>query len=167
MAAASADQLREPTILDMVVTDHRNALALLDKFEQASSSQDRIGMENTLNAISMEILMHSVAEESVLYPFIEERMGEQGKEFSEHSLREHKKLEKDLLEALQARTEGGHELMDVVKQFRKHFEHHLKDEEQDFFPKLVQQASEEELTQLGPQFIQAKTQAPVEPRAEP
>jgi hypothetical protein len=40
-------------------------------------------MESVLGALSQEIIMHSHAEEAVLYPFIEKRMGQEGKEFSE------------------------------------------------------------------------------------
>lgn len=46
------------------------------------------------------------AEEAVLYPFIEKRMGQEGTEFSQHSLKEHKKLDRELCEALNKRKVG-------------------------------------------------------------
>lgn len=42
----------------------------------------------------------------MLYPFIEKRMGQEGKEFSQHSLKEHKKLDRELCGALNKRKVG-------------------------------------------------------------
>ncbi|KAI7838396.1 hypothetical protein COHA_007853 [Chlorella ohadii] len=128
----AARALQDPTIIDAVVSDHRNA------------------------------------EEAVLYPFMESKLGKEGHSFTEHSNHEHAELEGKLVAAVLASREGDWAgLAQQMGDAQKAFEHHRHDEEDKYLPELAQASQADELRELTAQWAEAKRKAPLSELSRP
>ncbi|KAI3438055.1 hypothetical protein D9Q98_000498 [Chlorella vulgaris] len=163
-AAADANVLPQPTIADIILGDHRDTVALLERFEAVAGSGDALMLEKLTDAIAITIRLHSQAEFEVLYPVMEKKLGEKGKQARQHSMQEHSKIEEDLLKALEKRKEGGGELTSTMKEITDLFMQHLKEEENELVPQMLQNMSEEEQIELAASFMLAKAKAPLSPQ---
>ncbi|KAL4857222.1 putative hemerythrin-like protein [Chlorella vulgaris] len=180
-AAADANVLPQPTIADIILGDHRDTVALLERFEAVAGSGDALMLEKLTDAIAITIRLHSQASRSrqtavtqtsllppaefeVLYPVMEKKLGEKGKRAREHSMQEHSRIEEDLLRALEKRKEGGGELTSTMKEITDLFMQHLKEEENELVPQMLRNMSEEEQIELAASFMLAKAKAPLTPQ---
>ncbi|WP_252444991.1 hemerythrin domain-containing protein [Pseudonocardia humida] len=76
-------------MVDELTTDHRKALALLDRIEASSDHRERRDLADTVIA---EVVRHAVAEEMHVYPAMREHLPD-GEKAVEHDIEEHKQLE--------------------------------------------------------------------------
>eukprot|EP00887_Chlorella_sp_A99_P006084 scaffold22.g6084.t1 len=133
-------RLRPLTVVDLVVADHHTINALFARFHQAREASEPQAVPALVTALAVEVLLHSRAEEQVLYPFLERALGDEGRSFSEHSDKEHKQLEATLMRAMRQRSlhDGGEHLAATLEEARK------------------------ELIDLGQRFSEAKHRAPLD-----
>ncbi|PRW57609.1 hemerythrin isoform A [Chlorella sorokiniana] len=158
----AAKALQDPTIIDAVVADHRNVTAMIARCLQATKDGDHDLAASLATAVTVDVLLHSRAEEAVLYPFMEGKLGKEGHSFTEHSNREHAELEGKLVAAVLAGREGDWTGMaQQMGEAEKAFEHHRHDEEDKYLPKLAQASQAGELRELTAQWAEAKRKAPL------
>jgi len=162
--AAATNALPQPTLVDILLGDHRDTVALLKHFEQVSKSDDKLMLEKLTDAIALTIRLHSQAEFEVLYPVMEKKLGSKGKELSKVALEDHSKIEEDLLKALELRKEGNKELAGTIQEVMDLFIKHLADEEDEMVPLLLAKMTEEEQVELAASFMEAKAKAPLNPQ---
>jgi hemerythrin superfamily protein len=87
-------------IIDIVKQDHRQVEQLFNQWKQLrtfSGLKDEEEANKIFNQMIWELSRHSVAEELILYPALEE-LGGRGKELSEASREDHRKLKVTLSE---------------------------------------------------------------------
>ncbi|GAB4819065.1 hypothetical protein N2152v2_006111 [Parachlorella kessleri] len=159
----NASSLPQPSLVDVIITDHRATVALLDLFSEAAKAEDKQMMQKLQDAITLEIRLHSQAEMDVLYPLMAKKM-KNGKEMEAHVMEEHQKIEKDLLEALKLRKEGGEKLTSLMEDAKKVFLEHMKEEEDELLPVFLEELTAEETLELANQILESKQKAPLMPQ---
>lgn len=163
-------EARHLDIASVLLSDHRHTVALLHHFQQAmgDTDTDDLLIETLVDAICLDIRLHSQAEFDVLYPYFENMLGKKGKEIARHSREAHVEIENNLVQALEMRKEGkkSEELEELISTVMQEFEAHLQQEEEEYMPLLLEKASEEDLLELVEPFFQSKMNAPLMPPAE-
>lgn len=163
---AAPGALPKPTIIDVLLANHRETVSLLTHFQKEARKPDanKQRLEELVDAISIVIRLHSQAELEVLYPVVERELGEKGKEISERAKKEHSEIEANLLKALERRKEGGEELNQLIAQITTDFQKHLHEEEDEAVPLLLEKLGADALVDVAQQFMSAKAKAPLEPQ---
>ena len=82
-------QNTEADVVDELTSDHREALALLDRLANSIDAEQRRDLADTVIA---EVVRHAVAEEMYVYPAMREHVPD-GDQAVEHDIEEHKQLE--------------------------------------------------------------------------
>lgn len=144
-------------VVDILSSDHQEALQLLDQIRAAEGDQRR-DLADTLIA---ELVRHSVAEEMFVYPAMKRHLSD-GAEAVEHDIKEHKELEK-LMKQLEGIKADDPSFVEKLGQLEDVLKDHVQDEEGEQFPKLRAQLPAEELVKLGVEVEGAKKIAPTRP----
>lgn len=145
--------------ITVLIEDHRAVEQVFQELESGSGSPEH--RRDLTDHVIAELVRHSVAEEHYLYPTTRKALSD-GDQVADHELSEHTEAERimnelDGLDPTDARfNELLGELINAVR-------HHVKDEEEDLFPRLREACSETELTELGEQIVRAKDSAPTRP----
>jgi hypothetical protein len=145
-------------VVDVLTTDHREALDLLDRITRSTHPSEKRDLADTVIA---EVVRHAIAEEMYVYPALREHLPEGDKEV-QHDVEEHKQLEETMkqLEAVDAtepRFDG------LVRKMTEQLRHHAHDEESEQFPQLRAQVPHERLVEMREKVEAAKKLAPTRP----
>ncbi|MCX4786339.1 MULTISPECIES: hemerythrin domain-containing protein [unclassified Streptomyces] len=125
--------------------DHRELEELFARIEaQPVDHPQRRVLANRLTA---ELVRHSVAEEMHLCPTVRKHVRD-GEELAEKELAEHVKIER-LLRDLEELHVDDPQFNDIVAKLRLEVASHVREEEQELFPKLAASCSPEKLDELG------------------
>ena len=149
-------------VIEILEHDHREVeemFAELESLRGASSDADRERRKELTEQVTIELVRHSVAEEVIVYPRVEGRVGE---DEVEHAREEHAQAEKTLqrLEKLDADDpDFDDELASLMKEIR----HHIDDEEGEMFAHMRRSMDADELRSLGTQVEAFKKVAPTRP----
>ena len=140
--------------------DHHTVEQLFKRFEQAG---DRAHAEKRriVDRIIEELSMHAAIEEQVFYPVARGSVPDT-EDIALESLEEHH-IVKWLLSEL-VDMDPAHERFDAkVTVLIENVRHHVKEEENDFFPKMRKHLGRNELAELGEALADAKKSAPTKP----
>ncbi len=155
----STETTAELDILDLLVQEHREAEQLLDQLSmQSGQEQDP---RDVADLFISALVRHSVAEEMYVYPVIREYLDD-GDEAVDHDTQEHQELE-ELLKELEGLQPADGEFTEVVARLREVLADHIKDEEDEQFPKLRQVVPAEKLVDLRAKVEMAEKVAPTRP----
>lgn len=149
-----------PDVVDILTTDHREAMALLTEARAATDPEQRRDLADMLIS---ELVRHSVAEEMYVYPAMRDNLPD-GDEAVEHDTREHKELERTM-KRLEAADADGPEFEALLTDLETILIDHVQDEEGQQFPRLRAHVSHNDLLHLAQQVETAKKLAPT--RAHP
>lgn len=142
-AAVQAPSALAPDWAEALAVEHRAVLKLFDAMEATPDAA--VGRRTMLLAqLKHALTKHAVEEENVIYPALREA-GEQAG-FDELS-REHA-MTKDFLFRLDQMAKDSPAFMTTLREFRQEIADHMRDEEQDLFPKLKAQLDEATNKQL-------------------
>src|SRR3712207_3903832 len=83
------DSSLEQDVVDVLTTDHREALDLLGQIRISTDTERRRDLADT---VISELVRHSVAEEMYVYPAMRKHLPD-GDEAVQHDIKEHKELE--------------------------------------------------------------------------
>jgi hemerythrin superfamily protein len=147
-----------PDVIDELTTDHREALALLDRIAAATDPDERRDLADTVIA---EVVRHAVAEEMYVYPAMRRHLPD-GERAVEHDIEEHKELERTMKE-LEHADPARPKFDELVRRMTEQLRHHARDEETEQFPKLRAAVPADELADLGHKVDNAKLIAPTRP----
>ena len=147
--------------ISLLKQDHGNVENLFHRFETLGPDDGR-EMADVRDKIVEQLSAHAAIEEQVFYPAVAEKLGGQVGEAVLESLEEHHIVKWTLseLEKLQPTSERFHAKMTVLVESVRH---HVKEEEDELFPKVREAFTVEELNELGEQLEKAKANAPTRP----
>jgi len=140
-------------LLELLMMDHRRIRSLCEELKgecQKSKADDEntLGLFRTLKAM---VVSHAKAEEFVLYALVEQPESEAERELQHFAFEGYE--EHDLIDFLMKEMGQAEELslqwraqLTVLSEM---IERHLSEEEQDFFPKVRELLTDEELQDLG------------------
>jgi hemerythrin superfamily protein len=159
MTAPNTDrQNTEPDVVDELTSDHREALALLDRLANSTGVDQQRDLADTVIA---EVVRHAVAEEMYVYPAMREHVPD-GERAVEHDIEEHKQLE-ETMKQLEAVDPGEPRFDSLVREMTEQLRHHAHDEETEQFPRLRELIPRDELVRLREKVDTAKKLAPTRP----
>ncbi|MET7795588.1 hemerythrin domain-containing protein [Streptomyces decoyicus] len=146
-------------VIAELTTDHREVDELFKQFEDAPpGGEDR---RRLVDALTIELVRHSVAEEEYLYPAVREHL-EEGDALAEKELADHARVEQ-LLNDLQQREADDLDFDRLVLKLRTEVTAHVDDEENHLFAQLRTHVHPYVLEELGNKIRQAKKLAPTRP----
>jgi hypothetical protein len=155
-----ADEQRD--VIEILEHDHREVEEMFKELEGlrgASSEEEKERRKTLTEQVTIELVRHSVAEEVIVYPEVEDKVSA---EEAEHAREEHAEAEETLqrLEKLDADDPSfDDELATLMEEIR----HHIEDEEGEMFAHMRQSIDEEELRRLGGRVEAFKKVAPTRP----
>jgi hypothetical protein len=155
-----ADQQRD--VIEILEHDHREVeemFAELESLRGASTEEAKSRRKDVTDQVTIELVRHSVAEEVLVYPKVEDKVSA---EEAEHARKEHAEAEETLsrLEKLDADDPAfDDELATLMSEIR----HHIADEEGEMFVHMRQVIDADELRQLGGRVEAFKKVAPTRP----
>lgn len=145
-------------VVELLTADHRDMLELLRRIERTEDPDEQRDIADTVIA---EVMRHSVAEEMIVYPSIEEYVPG-GKEEVEHDKEEYDELISVMKDLEDVDVSDG-AFLKLVIELEKLLEHHARDEEDEQFPKLRAHIPQDQLDDMGKKVISAKRVAPTRP----
>ena len=155
-----ADQQRD--VVEILEHDHREVEEMFKELEGlrgASSEADKKRRKELTEDVTIELVRHSVAEEVLVYPQVEDKVGA---DEVEHARKEHAEAEETLarLEKLDADDpDFDDELAELMGEIR----HHIEDEEGEMFAHMRETIAENDLRSLGARVEAFKKVAPTRP----
>jgi hemerythrin-like domain-containing protein len=149
-------------VIEILEHDHREVEQMFSELEGlrgASTDDAKSRRKDLTDRVTIELVRHSVAEEVLVYPMVEDKVSA---EEAEHARREHAEAEETLhrLEKLDADDPAfDDELGTLMEEIR----HHIEDEEGEMFAHMRQVIDADELRKLGVRVESFKKVAPTRP----
>jgi len=134
--------------LALLKADHREVSEMLEKFESARSSKEKLARQ-----ICQALTVHAQIEEEIFYPAARDALGEDGKDLLDEAKVEHNSL-KGLISNIERSSADDDLFKAHVMVLREYVKHHVKEEEGELFPKL--RKSEMDLKDIGEQLAARK-----------
>ena len=156
--SASTDHSTDRDVIDVLTTDHREALELVDQIKAEADPEQRRDLTDRLIG---ELVRHSVAEEAYVYPAMRKHLPN-GDAAVEHDTEEHKELERTM-KALEAADTESPEFLQLVAELEETLRDHVSDEEDEHFPQLRSAVPDELLVELKGKVETIKSIAPTRP----
>ena len=155
-----AEQQRD--VIEVLEHDHREVeemFAELESLRGAATEEARSRRKELTEQVTIELVRHSVAEEVLVYPQVEEKVSA---EEAEHAREEHAEAE-DTLQRLEKLDADDPAFDDELATLMKEIRHHIEDEEGEMFAHMRQSIDAEELRKLGGRVEAFKKVAPTRP----
>ena len=146
-------------VITVLTEDHRAVEQVFQELESGSGSPEH--RRDLTDHVIAELVRHSVAEEHYLYPATRKALSD-GDQIADHELSEHTEAER-IMKELDGLDPNDARFNELLGELINAVRHHVKDEEEDLFPRLREACSETELTELGEQIVRAKESAPTRP----
>jgi len=138
--------------IDLLKTQHEEVKTLFKRIEKAST---RAAKTKFFDELAANLAAHDAIEREIFYPACEKGMGMT--DLLGEALVEHGVVEFSLYQADQARKDKDFSFKCLV--LSEIVEHHVKDEEEDFFPKVQKALGKEKLLELGARMKERFEQA--------
>ena len=140
--------------------DHKRVKELFDKYDKlgagATASKERI-----VSKIIEELTVHANVEEQIFYPAVRQAV-ERADDVVLESLEEHNLVE-HLLADLVKMHPDAERFDSKVRVLITNVRHHIKEEENELFPKVREDMGRSQLQELGEAMQKAKKFAPTRP----
>lgn len=148
------------SIVDLIKSDHRKIEVLAQKLKEAEyiegDSTTRVDVGLLFTELKAMVKSHAKAEETALYSLFTDADEEDERELKEFSLEgfeEHQLIDRLLgeMDELEFGDDQWSAKMRVVSEI---LQHHLREEEKEFLPKVKDALEQEELEDLGALYMQ-------------
>ena len=146
--------------ITLLKNDHQTVEKLFKRFE-ATSDGAVVERRNIVDRIIEELSKHAVIEEQLFYPVTRESVPDV-EDLALESLEEHH-IVKWLLSELEHMDPTQERFKAKVTVLMENVRHHVKEEEQDYFPKVREALGRKELGELGDAMKDAKATASEHP----
>src|SRR5215212_6279691 len=149
-------------VIEVLEHDHREVEEMFSELESlrgADTEDAKSGRKKLTETVTVELVRHSVAEEVLVYPQVDDKVSA---DEAEHAREEHAEAEKTLqrLEKLDADDPRfDDELATLMAEIR----HHIEDEEGEMFAHMRQTMEADDLRKLGARVEAFKKVAPTRP----
>jgi len=146
--------------ITLLKNDHKTVEKLLKRFEK-TGAHAYVEKRNIVDRLIEELSVHAAIEEQLFYPVCRATVPTT-EDIALESLEEHHIVKWTLQELadLDASDERFRAKVTVLTELIRH---HVKEEENDFFPKVRDELSRNALTLLGDAMVEAKKTAPTRP----
>lgn len=141
--------------IELLTDDHEKVKKMFSEFEAATDAAEKGAIAQL---ICQELIVHTAIEEQVFYPAVRAAIDDD--DLIDEAIVEHDSA-KELIEQLQAMTPDDDQYDAKVKVLQEYIEHHVKEEEEEMFPKV--RASELDLDYYGEQLAERKEQLMAQP----
>jgi hemerythrin superfamily protein len=149
--------------ITLLKNDHKTVKKLFREFQQAHK-REQPGREKYVTQLVQELSIHAAIEEEVFYPAVRAELPDLEDEILE-SLEEHHGVKWTCLEL--TKMDPSDERYDAkVIVLSEHVNHHVQEEEGEWFPKVREGLGRKRLAELGAELERAKKSAPREPQPE-
>jgi hypothetical protein len=128
--------------IDLLKTQHEEVAALFKRIEKATA---RSAKTKYFDELAGKLAAHDAIEREIFYPAVEKAMGMT--DLLGEALVEHGVVEFSLYQADQARKDKDFSFK--CKVLSEIVEHHVEEEEEEFFPKVQKALGKEKLQELG------------------
>jgi len=139
--------------LKLLKKEHAAVQTLFGKFERAGQAAHEKKNDLFLQ-IRRELQLHSKAEEEIFYPALKAFNGK-GRNLVSEALKQHKDVD-DLLHQISRLKPTDRNYDDKMETLFETVEHHVEEEEGEFFRFAEENCSTEQLEELGDQLEQRK-----------
>jgi hemerythrin superfamily protein len=146
--------------ITLLKNDHKAVSALFKRFEKLGDRAEKSKRE-IVDKIIEELSIHAAIEEQLFYPAARECAPDTEDHVLE-SLEEHH-IVKWILSELDGMDPGNERFDAKVTVLKENVEHHVEEEEQDWFPKVREAMGRKALQELGAAMEKAKKTAPKRP----
>jgi len=144
----------KPFAIELLIGDHRKVDQLFKQYEDMKEDEDE-SRRAIAELICAELTVHATVEEELFYPWLRENLDDEDMEMVEEAEVEHQTA-KDLIAQLEG-AEGLDAVYDAkVKVLSEYIKHHVKEEEEEIFPKVSDK--KEELDELGQEMAARKVE---------
>jgi hemerythrin superfamily protein len=144
--------------IELLKSQHREVEDLFAQIEKAKSDSNKAKL---FDQLADDLAVHASIEEHHFYPAVKERRTE---EILLESLEEHLAIKRALADLLE--TDVDDKTFDAkIKALKEEVQHHVKEEENDLFPKVKKIFSKDQLTALASEML--AEQAELEEEGEP
>ena len=130
---------------DLLKSQHREVESLFKRIEKAKQDEQK---QELFEELASNLVAHDAIEREIFYPACEEEMGMD--ELLGEALVEHGVVEFSLYQADQSQGDDDFEFKCTV--LKEAVEHHVKDEEKEFFPKVEKALGKARLEELAEQM---------------
>jgi len=145
---ATRSTARTPDAVALLRADHRKVSALFEQFEKSRSSSKK---RELVEQICRELTVHAQVEEEIFYPAVQAALKD--KELVPEARVEHQSI-KDLIAQVEGVDPSGEEFDAKVKVMSEWVKHHVKEEQNEMFPKVKK--TRLDLAELGARIQQRK-----------
>jgi hemerythrin superfamily protein len=149
----------EPNAIEILKEDHRRVEAL---FKEILSEKSNALMQqrSKIAAVLAELTLHAKVEETLFYPAVYKKTSSDTEPRLEvlEAFEEHASM-KELIKKLKKLTGRDESRKAKVKVLSEITEHHVKEEESDFFPDAQKLLGEEKLRELGQAILKLKSRS--------
>ena len=130
--------------LQLLKRDHDEVDSMFKQFEEMKETSEDSEKEALVAQICNALTVHAQIEEEIFYPSVRRALDEEeGKELLDEAAVEHQTL-KDLIERLEAAPTDDPLYDAGVKVLSEYVKHHVKEEENELFPKVKSSAMDTE-----------------------
>lgn len=127
-----ASKAQQKDAIAMLEADHRKVEALFEQFE-GLSDRSKASKKKIADQICMELSIHAEVEEQVFYPAV--RGPVKDEDLMDEAVVEHASAKELIAQIME--MDPGDDLYDAkVKVLSEQIEHHVKEEEEEMFPKV-------------------------------
>lgn len=151
MPKSMASKSGDTDAISLLMQDHEHVKELFEQFDNLTD-RAKVSKKRLADEICSELTVHTMVEEEIFYPAVRAA----GKEFADmidEAVVEHASC-KQLIAEIEA-MDPGEDLYDAkVKVLSEMIEHHVKEEEEEMFPKVRKAGLD--LAALGEQMAQRK-----------
>ena len=153
MPAKSARGASQPVAIELLMADHRKVEQLFEEFE--SEKEDTGAKSGIAERICGELKVHTQVEEELFYPWLADNLDEEDEDMVREAQIEHQSA-KDLIAKIEGCDPDDEQYDALVKVLSEYIKHHVKEEEQEIFPKVASMT--DELDELGQEMAARKTE---------
>ncbi len=149
-------------VIGVLEHDHREVeemFAELETLRGASTEEAMSRRKELTEQVTIELVRHSVAEEVLVYPQVEDKVSA---EEVEHARKEHAEAE-ETLHRLEKLDPDDPDFDDELATLMAEIRHHIEDEEGEMFAHMRQVMDADELEKLGGRVEAFKKVAPTRP----
>ncbi len=147
--------------IKLLMRDHREVDALFLEYEKADNVTHKMSL---VSRICQSLTVHADIEERILYPAARAVLGQNDQDLLDEAYVEHATL-KGLIIRLDGLRHSDPLFKGYVSVLKEYVQHHVKEEERDFFPKLEKAGLN--LEQLGLRMMDLKERSMALLKSEP
>jgi hemerythrin-like domain-containing protein len=148
--------------LDLLKSDHAEVNKMFDHYEELKDGARDNEKAGLASQICDALSVHAQIEEEIFYPAARQALDEEeGKDLIDEAAVEHQTL-KDIIGRLEAAPPSDPLYDAGVKVLSEYVKHHVREEENELFPKL--KSSEMDLEAVGQQLAARKEQLTSKPK---